>query len=78
MSKKKILDIAAIVIIAAFLIVFFFFPVASQNFMQALCRLDVIMNRLGCDIGRLIFYMIPTVSGMWIVVRGFGKLMHYL
>lgn len=78
MSKKKIVDIAAIVIIVIFLILIFLLPQISQIFMKELCMLDAIIKTNDCDVGRLLFYVMPTVSAMWIVVRGFGKLVHFL
>lgn len=78
MSKKKIVDVFAIVIIAVFLIAVYLLPQLNQLIMQVLCTLDTLIKQDTCDIGRLVFYMIPFIAVAWLVIRIFGKLLEYL
>jgi hypothetical protein len=77
-SKKRIVDIAAIVIVLVFSILIFLLPQISQDMIKELCSLDAIMKTTKCDMGRFLFYAIPAVSSMWIVIRASGKLLEFL
>ena len=78
MSKKKKIDIIALVAIPAFLVLYFLLPQVSGGIQQSLCTLDVMLNVLGCYAGRLVFFALPMLAAMWLLVRGFGKLMQFL
>jgi hypothetical protein len=69
-----IVDIAAIAVVLFFSALIFLLPQISQDIMKEFCFLDSIMKTTKCDAGKFLFYLIPAIPGLWILVRFFNLL----
>ena len=74
-SKKRIIDLLAILLVIAFFLAIFLLPPLKDAFLQIFCMLDTSLLKLStCMVGSFMIYAIPFLSASWLILRLFVKI----
>jgi hypothetical protein len=74
-SKKRILDLLAILLVVVFFLAIFVLPPLKNAFLQIFCLLDTsLLRQPACMVGSFLIYAIPFLSASWLILRLFVKI----
>ncbi len=74
-SKKRILDLLAVLLVVAFFLAIFVLPPLKNAFLQIFCMLDTsLLGQSACMLGSFLIYMVPFLSASWLILRLFVKI----